>query len=148
MKRILFAFLLILPMVIVQKTMAQEQEQLVENADSIIRQLQSQLQEMQLRDIVLREQLERTGAAQRSDSLRRSRMKARIDSLRNITPGAPLVIDGDTLFTIYARKGGMLAEDRVKGIKKQIVSSIAPLITLPPSPQERESECLGVQSTK
>lgn len=122
MKRILFAFLLILPMVIVQKTMAQEQEQLVENADSIIRQLQSQLQEMQLRDIVLREQLERTGAAQRSDSLRRSRMKARIDSLRNITPGAPLVIDGDTLFTIYARKGGMLAEDRVKGIKKQIVS--------------------------
>ena len=92
------------------------------DSDSIIRHLQAQLQEMQLRDIMLSEQLERSGQAQRSDSLRKSQLKARIDSLRQITAGASLVIDGDTLLKLYARKGGMLAEDRIEGIKKQILS--------------------------
>jgi small-conductance mechanosensitive channel len=92
------------------------------DSDSIIRHLQAQLQEIQLRDIILSEQLERSGQAQRSDSLRKQQLKARIDSLRKITQGASLVIDGDTLLKLYARKGGMLPEDRIESIKKQILN--------------------------
>lgn len=91
------------------------------DSDSIIKTLQAQLQEMQLRDVVLREQLERNGQSLRNDSVRKSRLKMRIDSLRAITPGAPLVIDGDTLLKLYARKGGMLPEDRVEGIKNAVM---------------------------
>ena len=40
-----------------------------------------------------------------SDSVLAAQRKAHIDSLREITPGAPLVIEGDTLFRIYSRKG-------------------------------------------
>jgi len=92
------------------------------DSDSVIRHLQTQLHEMQLRDVMLREQLDRSGRTQRSDSLRRALMKARIDSLRNITPGASVVIDGDTILTLYARKGGMLPEDRAKSIERLIIS--------------------------
>ena len=92
------------------------------DSDSIIRHLQSQLQEMQMKDILLRDQLERAGENSRRDSLRMVHRKARIDSLRSITPGAPLVIEGDTLLKLYARKGGMLAEQRVEAAKKLILS--------------------------
>lgn len=91
------------------------------DSDSIIRHLQSQLQEMQLHDIIMREQLERAGENNRRDSLRAAQRKMRIDSLRNITPGAPLVIDGDTMLTLYARKGGMLPEQRIESAKKHII---------------------------
>ncbi len=111
-------FFLILSAVLLLPTMAQERV----DSDSIIQDLQAQLQEMRLRDIMLQERLSESGKAQRSDSIRRERLKARIDSLRKITPGAPLVIDGDTLLKLYARKGGIVPETRVKDIQKQIVS--------------------------
>jgi len=44
------------------------------------------------------------------------------DSLRRITPGVPLVIDDDTLFQLYARKGGLLPEARVEDARQAIVS--------------------------
>lgn len=91
------------------------------DSDSIIKTLQAQLQEMQLNDLLLREQLERNGQTLRNDSVRKSKLKMRIDSLRSITAGAPLVIDGDTLLKLYARKGGMLPEDRIDVARKQIV---------------------------
>ena len=58
-----------------------------------------------------------------SDSIRTAQLKIRIDSLRKITPGVPLVIDGDTLLRLYARKGGLLPEQRVEAAKKQILIS-------------------------
>ncbi len=111
-------FFLILSAVLLMPATAQERV----DSDSIIQNLQAKLQEMQLRDIMLQEQLEVTGKAKRSDSLRKERLKARIDSLRKITAGAPLIIDGDTLLRLYARKGGVVPEERIKGIKEQIVS--------------------------
>ncbi len=46
---------------------------------------------------------------------------ARVDSLRRITPGAPIVIDGDTLLTLYARTGGTRPEARAEAARKQIL---------------------------
>lgn len=84
------------------------------DSDSIIKQLESQIQELTLQSIVMREQLEKSGELAREDSLLRAQRIARIDSLRKITPGSPLVIDEDTLFILYAQKGGLTAATRVQ----------------------------------
>ena len=90
--------------------------------DSIVQQLNNQIRELKLQSIMMQEQLERTGKNARQDSIQKALTKARIDSLREITPGAPLVIDGDTLLTLYARKGGILPERRVEQAREQIIS--------------------------
>ena len=89
--------------------------------DSMLLTLRSQLQEQQLQNIMLLEQLEKSGEAARDDSLRLARRKARIDSLRRIVHGAPLVIDGDTLLVLYTRKGGILPQARVEDIREKIM---------------------------
>ena len=89
--------------------------------DSLVQTLRSQLQEQQMKNIMMQEQLEKTGEAARDDSLRLARRKERIDSLRNITPGAPLIIDGDTLLVLYTRRGGILPETRVEDIREKIM---------------------------
>lgn len=88
--------------------------------DSIVNELRHQVQELKLQGIMMQEQLEQTGKSARLDSVRQAERKARVDSLRNVTPGAPLIIDGDTLFVIYARKGGMLPEARVSSVRSKI----------------------------
>ena len=88
--------------------------------DSIVESLTHQIQELKLQGIMMQEQLERTGKSAKEDSLRQAERKARVDSLRSVTPGAPLVIEGDTLLVIYARKGGMLPEARVRSVKSKI----------------------------
>ena len=88
--------------------------------DSLVQELRSQLQEFKMQQIILQEELERTGQKYLNDSLLEQQRRRRVDSLREITPGAPLIIDDDTLFTLYARRGGMMAETRVREIKNRI----------------------------
>ena len=88
--------------------------------DSLVQELRSQLQEFKMQQILLQEELERTGQKYLNDSLLESQRRRRVDSLREITPGAPLIIDNDTLFVLYARKGGMMAETRVREVKNRI----------------------------
>lgn len=87
--------------------------------DSLVQVLRNQIQEMQLQRIMMQEQLAKTG---HSDSMRIAERKARVDSLRTITPGAPLIIDDDTLLVIYARKGGVYPEARVEQARSVILS--------------------------
>lgn len=87
--------------------------------DSLVQVLRNQIQELQLQRIMMQEQLAKTGY---SDSMRIAERKARVDSLRTITPGAPLVIDGDTLLLIYARKGGVYPEARVEQARSVVLS--------------------------
>ena len=82
--------------------------------DSLIAILQSQVQEMKLREIVLTEQLEKTGLSARLDSIKQAERRQRIDSLRSTTEGSPVVVDGDTLFVLYTHKGGASAEMRAQ----------------------------------
>lgn len=41
-----------------------------------------------------------------ADSIKRVEQKQRIDSLRAITPGHPVVVEGDTLYNLYINRGG------------------------------------------
>lgn len=49
-----------------------------------------------------------------SDSIKAAQQKERIDSLRKVTPGAPVVVDEDTLFYLYAKRGGYTPQQRAK----------------------------------
>ena len=119
---------IILFVVLVVGLSAQAQEQQSINADSsnvlkdsLVQALLGQVQELQMQSIMMREQLEKSGEAARSDSMRLALRKARIDSLRNITGGAPLVIDNDTLFVLYNRRGGITPEARVEDLREKIM---------------------------
>jgi small-conductance mechanosensitive channel len=91
---------------------------LVEDSLSILstqlQNLNMQLQDMNMQNIMLQKELERTGQKVKMDSITLASRKQLIDSLRAITPGAPLVVDKDTLLRLYARRGGVTPESRVE----------------------------------
>lgn len=113
----------------VAQTEKAEIDSLQSAQDSLVQELRSQLQEFKMQQIILQEELERTGQKYVNDSLAEEQRRRRVDSLRQIVPGAPLIIDDDTLFTLYARKGGMMAETRVKEAK-EMITSIGQSLTL------------------
>ncbi|MDE6716991.1 MAG: mechanosensitive ion channel family protein [Muribaculaceae bacterium] len=79
------------------------------------------LQEMKLNEIMLRTQLaDATGRNHTADSIRRAERKREIDSLRKITPGVPVLVEGDTLFKIYTSMGGVSPADRAERIADAI----------------------------
>lgn len=47
-----------------------------------------------------------------SDSIKLAQQKLRIDSLRKVTTGAPVVVDNDTLFYLYVKRGGYTPQQR------------------------------------
>jgi small-conductance mechanosensitive channel len=120
----LFILFLIVLMVSLVSS-AQEQSGAVDSLrqqnDSLVMVLRSQVQELQMQRIMMQEQLEKNGEAVRNDSLRLARRRARIDSLRSILPGAPLIVEGDTLFILYNRRGGITPESRVEDLREKII---------------------------
>lgn len=91
-----------------------------EQKDSIlINNLQYKLQEYELNEIVLRSQL---GKSAREDSIDKVMKRAQIDSLRKKTPGVPIVIEGNTLFKLYARRGGVAPTTRARSAEAVIMS--------------------------
>lgn len=91
--------------------------------DSIkMQELELQLQEMKLNEIVLRTELDDVRNIHAvTDSLEREEQRRRVDSLRLLTPGVPLVVDGDTLFMLYAKQGGLSAHDRAETASEKIL---------------------------
>lgn len=73
-----------------------------------------------MQNIMLQEKVELSGQNARMDSLAAVQRQQRIDSLRKVTTGSPLIIDDDTLLVLYARRGGMLPEARVKDAAETI----------------------------
>lgn len=84
--------------------------------DSIrLQEMALQLQEMKLNEVMLRNELDNVRNHNLvEDSLKLVQQRCRIDSLRAVTPGVPVVVDGDTLFTLYAARGGHSAYDRAE----------------------------------
>lgn len=67
--------------------------------------LEQQLQQMSATELLLRAQLDSASSQASVSGIGREQM-LRIDSLRAVTPGVPVVIEGDTLFYLYANRGG------------------------------------------
>ncbi len=91
-------------------------------ADSLrLLQLTLQLEEMKLNEVLLRSQLEASNQNHLADSLKKMRQIQKIDSLRAVTPGYPVVVEGDTLFKIYTARGGHSAMDRAETTSQMII---------------------------
>ncbi len=91
-------------------------------ADSIkLLEMTMQLEEMRLNEILLRNKLDENNQLHMADSMKRAAQIHRIDSLREITPGVPVVVEEDTLFRIYAARGGHSALDRAETTIQTII---------------------------
>lgn len=78
-----------------------------------IAQLQQSLEEARLSEANLRMEFEQFKLnTLASDSIKRHKQRQHIDSLRRITHGSPVLVDGDTLFFLFAKKGGLSASQR------------------------------------
>lgn len=99
------------------------------HSDSLrIQELMMQVQEMKMNEIVLANEKENKN---KTDSLKKADQIRQIDSLRKITAGFPVVIDRDTLFSFYARRGGVMPADRAEKTKDMIYSLGKKLILKP-----------------
>lgn len=92
-------------------------------ADSVrLQEMTLQLQEMKLNEILLRAELDRErNMNQIADSLKREEQRQVIDSLRNVTKGVPVRIEDDTLFMVYAARGGYSPFDRAEMITETLL---------------------------
>jgi small-conductance mechanosensitive channel len=89
--------------------------------DSIyIEKLMAQIQEMKLNEILLRSELDDVHSSSLADSIRNVEQHHRIDSLRQITDGVKVVIDRDTLFELYATRGGLTPQKRAENTAEAI----------------------------
>ncbi len=113
MKKIISIWLLVCWVLV---SSAQEQDSVRLRMDS----LQRELQEMKMKELVLRNALDESGRGAREDSLRKAEQKHRIDSLRKVTPGVPLIIEGDTLLYIYTSLGGDDPAHRVESVARKV----------------------------
>lgn len=66
------------------------------------------------------EQMKLTAYA--ADSVKRTRQKQRIDSLRQVTQGVPVIVDDDTLFYFYAKRGGHTPQQRAENVANDITA--------------------------
>lgn len=90
----------------------------VNYADSVA-ELKLQLMQMQLTQLKLLAELDSTNNGTKG----LLRQQAMVDSLRGKTQGVALVIEGDTLFIVYAKIGGLTAHERVNEATERITAA-------------------------
>ena len=103
--------------------------QVVDQDQLLVTQLQQSLEEAKLNEANLRMEYEEAKLNEAnlrlefeqfklsvlaSDSIKRYRQRHLIDSLRLTTKGSPVMVDGDTLFCLYTKKGGQTALQRAQ----------------------------------
>lgn len=92
-------------------------------ADSIrMQEMETQLQSLKLNELILRSELDNALYKQEmADSLRMAARRQSIDSLRRVTTGVPVIVEEDTLFMIYAPRGGYSARDRAEMLSETLL---------------------------
>lgn len=112
------------------------------NQDSLtIEELKLQIQELKLQEIVLRTERERDKKlTYEADSLKRAKQREQIEILRSHTKGVPLIIAGDTLLQLYAKRGGVSPKERINRAERVILSLGKALTMRPDSLHIFESE--------
>lgn len=104
-----------------------------QQADSIkFAEMQQALEESRVTEMNLRMEMEALRTATSiTDSLKRAEQKHRIDSLRSLTIATPVVVESDTLYYIYAKRGGVSPKERAASVA-QMVLSLGKQFTLNP----------------
>lgn len=118
MKRLQAGLILLIAMFVVSFG-AVAQNDTVKTDSVQFQELTLQLQEMKLNEIILRAQLDSVRNSNKlADSLKIAEQRRSIDSLRAVTQGVPVVVDDDTLFVLYAGRGGYSAIDRAEMVNE------------------------------
>ena len=77
--------------------------------------IKQELEAARLNEANLRMEMEQLRlASYAADSVKHLQQKQRIDSLRKVTLGVPVVVEGDTLFYLYAKRGGHTPQQRAE----------------------------------
>ena len=85
--------------------------------------VQEELAAVRLNEANLRMEIEQMKlTAYAADSVKRTRQKQRIDSLRQVTQGVPVIVDDDTLFYFYAKRGGHTPQQRAENVANDITA--------------------------
>ena len=126
---------------------SQLEAELVSPEQLLVAQLQQSLEEAKVSEEGLRTSLEEAKLSEAnlrlefeqfklsilaSDSLKRLRQRMFIDSLRKTTKGSPVMVDGDTLFSLYTKKGGQSALQRAQETS-ELMELIGKKINLDPN---------------
>lgn len=93
-----------------------------DSADSTsLNSIQQELAAARLNEANLRMEIEQMKlTAYSADSIKLSKQKQRIDSLRHHTKGIPVVVEEDTLFYFYAKRGGLTPQQRAERVSQDI----------------------------
>ena len=84
--------------------------------------MKKELEEARLSEANMRMEMEQMRLkAFAADSVKLAQQRARIDSLRRFTPGVPVVVEGDTLFYLYTKRGGYTPLQRAEMIDAAIM---------------------------
>ena len=84
--------------------------------------MKKELEEARLSEANMRMEMEQMRLkAFAADSVKLAQQSARIDSLRQFTPGVPVVVEGDTLFYLYTKRGGYTPLQRAEMIDAAIM---------------------------
>lgn len=84
--------------------------------------MKKELEEARLSEANMRMEMEQMRLkAFAADSVKLAQQRARIDSLRQFTPGVPVVVEGDTLFYLYTKRGGYTPLQRAEMIDAVIM---------------------------
>lgn len=84
--------------------------------------MKKELEEAHLSEANMRMEMEQMRLkAFAADSVKLAQQRARIDSLRQFTPGVPVVVEGDTLFYLYTKRGGYTPLQRAEMIDAAIM---------------------------
>ena len=112
---------------------AQLKVEVVNHDSLLIVQLQQLLEEAKLGEANARMEFEQYKLnLLATDSIRRRKQRMHIDSLRRITKGSPVMVDGDTLFYLYTKKGGQTAFQRAQETG-ELIETIGKKINLDPN---------------
>lgn len=84
--------------------------------------MQQALEEARAKEANLRLEMEEMRMAEvLSDSVKKAEQRQRIDSMRLVTKGVPVLVEGDTLYMIYARQGGLLPQVRADNVGRAVL---------------------------
>ncbi len=85
--------------------------------------VREELAAARLNEANLRMELEQMKlVAYAADSVKLARQRLRIDSLRHVTQGMPVVVEDDTLFHFYAKRGGLSPRQRAENVSHEIAA--------------------------
>lgn len=77
--------------------------------------IRKELEASRLNEANLRMEIEQLKLKRNTeDSVKLAMQRIRIDSLRKVTPGVPVVVEGDTLYYLFAKRGGRSPQQRAE----------------------------------